>query len=63
MYSQALLEDGPVGGALTVEASLLLASQNVPDDDGLGVLLSVHQGTERHHVPSKYYITTLYVAS
>lgn len=35
-----------------MEASLLLASQDVPDDDGLRVLLGVHQWAERHHVPA-----------
>lgn len=34
-----------------MEASLLLPGQDVPDDDGLRVLLSVHQGTEGHNVP------------
>lgn len=34
-----------------MEASLLLAGQDVPDDDGLRVLLGVHQRAEGHHVP------------
>ena len=46
------LEDGPVSRALTVEAPLLLAGQDVPDDDRLGVLFCVHQGTESDHVPA-----------
>lgn len=45
------LENGPMCWALTVEASLFLSSQDVPDDDGLWVLLSVHQWTEGHHIP------------
>ena len=48
------LEYGPVCRALAVEASLLLSSQNVPDDDGLWVLLGVHQRTEGHHIPGKH---------
>lgn len=36
------LKYGPVCGALAVEASLLLSGQDVPDDDGLWVLLGVH---------------------
>lgn len=48
------LEYWPVCWALAVEASLLLSSQNVPDDDGLRVLLSVHQGTEGHNIPAHW---------
>ena len=54
-YGLYSLEDGPVSRALTVEAPLLLAGQNVPDDDSLGVLLGVHQGTECYHVPAGKY--------
>lgn len=45
-----LLENRPVGRAFTVKASLLLPSKDVPDDDGLRVVLSVHQGAEGHQV-------------
>lgn len=45
-----LLENRPVGRAFTVKASLLLPSKDVPDDDGLRVVLSVHQGAESHQV-------------
>ena len=55
------LEYGPVCGALTVEASLLLPGQDVPDDDRLWVLLGVHQWTEGHHVPED--TTTAHKAS
>lgn len=44
---------------LTVEASLLLSGQNVPDDDGLWVLLGVHQWTEGHHIPGSQHNHTL----
>lgn len=33
-----------------MKASLLLPSKDVPDDDGLRVVLSVHQGAESHQV-------------
>lgn len=49
------LEYGPVCRALAVETSLLLSSQNVPDDDGLWVLLGVHQWTEGHHIPGMHH--------
>lgn len=42
--------------ALAVEASLLLPGQDVPDDDGLWVLLRVHQRTEGHHIPETQHI-------
>jgi len=47
------LEYGPVCRALAVETSPLVSGQNVPDDDGLWVLLRVHQGTEGHHIPGR----------
>lgn len=39
-----------------MEASLFLSGQDVPDDDGLWVLLSVHQRTEGHHIPETQHI-------
>lgn len=45
-----LLENRPMSGAFTVEASLLLPGEDVPDDDGLRVILCVHQGAEGHQV-------------
>lgn len=47
------LENGPVCRAFAVETSLLLSSQNVPDDDSLWILLSVHYGAEGHNIPGK----------
>lgn len=35
-----------------METSLLLPGEDVPDDDGLRVILSVHQGAEGHQVPA-----------
>lgn len=35
-----------------METSLLLTGEDVPDDDGLRVILSVHQGAEGHQVPA-----------
>lgn len=48
----SLLKDRPVGRALAVKASLLLPGEDVPDDDGLRVVLRVHQGAESHQVPA-----------
>lgn len=39
-----------------MEASLFLSGQDIPDDDGLWVLLSVHQWTEGHHIPETQHI-------
>lgn len=33
-----------------MEASLLMSCKDVPDDDGLGVILSVNQGAKGHQV-------------
>ena len=48
-----LLENRPHGGILTVEASLLGATTDVPDYDGLGVVTIVRHGAERHQVPTQ----------
>ena len=48
-----LLEDGPRALGLAVEASLLLPSPNIPNNDGLRILQVVLQRTERHHVSDK----------
>lgn len=44
------LEYGPGGLCLAVEASLLHASPDVPDNDLLLVFLGGKDGAERHHV-------------
>lgn len=36
-----------------MKASLLMAREDVPDDDGLRVILSVHQWTEGHQVSAR----------
>ena len=35
-----------------MKTSLLLPGKDVPDDDGLRVILSVHQGAKSHQVPA-----------
>lgn len=47
-----LLKNRPMGRAFTVKTSLLLPGKDVPDDDGLRVILSVHQGAKSHQVPA-----------
>lgn len=54
MKTEYRLENGPMRRTLAVEASFFLSGQDVPDDDGLWVLLSVHQWTEGHHIPGKH---------
>jgi hypothetical protein len=36
-----------------VKTSLLMAREDVPDDDGLRVILSVHQRAERYQVSAR----------
>lgn len=43
-----LLKNRPVSRVFTVESSLLLARQDIPDDDSLRVILCVHQRAEGH---------------
>lgn len=47
------LEDGPVGWAFTMETSLLMPCEDVPDNDGLRIILSVHQRAESDQVSAR----------
>ncbi len=48
-----LLENWPVGRAFTVEASFLVSRENIPDDDRLWVVLSVHKRAECDNISAK----------